>query len=379
MAATVLAALGVGGLRADEIMTHPFNGVTLITRKVTTPRRLVMNIVKVDLFTPGIRFKLTSPSGSRDAIRQTTLDFLRQEHAQLAINAHFYLPFGTPDTNANLAGLAVSEGVVYSAFEPQPIGPGLGDQSYAIIPYAPALNIDRLNHASIVHRDPAYSDNKHVLEPVTLWTAVAGSAQIVCDGIKTIPDYSGPPFGLNPLSFYSRSNSWYSYLEARTAIGLTHDGQTLVMFTVDQGDASAGMTVGEVADALIRDHQVWNALNLDGDGSTTMAMADPVTRAARLVNFPDDGAVEGRSVGSSLALFALPASDLSAGLTITLGAKNRVILSWPASATAWKLQESSTLDPDSWMDADAKRRHTGGLIEAALPNSNAVKFYRLIR
>jgi hypothetical protein len=33
--------------------------------------------------------------------------------------------------------------------------------------------------------------------------------------------------------------------------------------------------VPEVADLLRNEYQVWNALNLDGGGSTTMAMQDP--------------------------------------------------------------------------------------------------------
>jgi exopolysaccharide biosynthesis protein len=57
------------------------------------------------------------------------------------------------------------------------------------------------------------------------------------------------------------------------------------------------MTVGEVADVLIRDYGVYQALNLDGGGSTTLAI-DGV-----LVNASSDNA-KGRSVGSSLAVFA---------------------------------------------------------------------------
>jgi hypothetical protein len=48
------------------------------------------------------------------------------------------------------------------------------------------------------------------------------------------------------------------------------------------------MQVGEVADLLKNDYGVWNALNLDGGGSTTMAVEDPVTHARRLVNVPAD-------------------------------------------------------------------------------------------
>jgi len=48
----------------------------------------------------------------------------------------------------------------------------------------------------------------------------------------------------------------------------------------------------------------WNALNLDGGGSTSMAMEDPETHRPVLLNTSSDGSGLGRSVGSSLAVFA---------------------------------------------------------------------------
>src|SRR5437870_1558145 len=126
--------------QADALTSYPYNGVTLITRTETSPRPLTMHLVIIDLNAPGIGFTLTPPGGSRDTVRQTTIDFLNQVNAQIAINAHFYVPFGSND--ASVVGLAVSQGIVYSPFEPQPIGTGIVDQSYAILPYAPALNID---------------------------------------------------------------------------------------------------------------------------------------------------------------------------------------------------------------------------------------------
>ena len=65
------------------------------------------------------------------------------------------------------------------------------------------------------------------------------------------------------------------------------------------------MRVGEMAARLIRDYGVWNALNLDGGGSTSMAMQDPTTGVATIVNTSSDNP-NGRSVGSSLAVFAGP-------------------------------------------------------------------------
>jgi exopolysaccharide biosynthesis protein len=101
--------------------------------------------------------------------------------------------------------------------------------------------------------------------------------------------------------------AWYTTVNARTAIGLSQDGRTMTLFTVDKGGGSEGMQVGEVADLLLRDYGVWDALNLDGGGSTTMALDDPVTHVPSLVNASSDkDPVSGRSVGSSLAVFARP-------------------------------------------------------------------------
>ena len=69
---------------------------------------------------------------------------------------------------------------------------------------------------------------------------------------------------------------------------MTGDGRTLVLFTVDGTNGGHGMQAGEVADLLKNDYGVWNALNLDGGGSTTMAIEDPVTHLRKLVNVPAD-------------------------------------------------------------------------------------------
>lgn len=303
----LLAVLVGGAVGADAAVsvTRPFVGITVIARSEVVPRNVLINVALVDLTAPGISFKLTPPGGTRDTVRQTTVEFLDQVKAQIAINVHFFVPYPSPETNVDVVGLAVSQGRVYSPFEGQPVGPSDVDQSYAIVAFAPALNIDPSNRVSIVRRDPAFPDSRHTLPDVTLWNAFAGSAQIVSGRRETVPRYSGVGGSLRPSKGYSDTNSWYSLPKARTAVGVTADRKTLVLFTVDQAAGSGGMTGGEVAELLIRDYQVADALNLDGGGSTTLAMQDPVTRRGRIVNVPGDNP-RGRSVGSNLAVFAHP-------------------------------------------------------------------------
>ena len=289
----------------------PFVGVTYAERVDTEPRPLRMHVAQIDLQAAGIRFKVSPPGGDREVYRQSTLDFLKQERAQLAINGHFFLPFPSEDKTAWVIGLGASEGRVFSAFE-------IPEQSYALVAYAPAINIDRNNHASIVNIDPDYADRMHVREKVSLWNVVAGSSQIVTGGAVTVPVYRDDnhfdgelePGGPNN---YSNNKAWADATTARTAIGLSQDRRTLTLFTVDvrggppssdalRGTSSEGMRLSEVASVLIRDFGVADALNLDGGGSTTMAMEDLSGRPA-IVNVSSDNP-SGRVVATSLAVFA---------------------------------------------------------------------------
>lgn len=79
----------------------------------------------------------------------------------------------------------------------------------------------------------------------------------------------------------------------RTAVGFSRDSSTLYLVTVDgRSESNAGMTLPELATAMLQ-LGVYNAMNFDGGGSTTMVLSGTV------VNSPSDKAGE-RPVGSAL-------------------------------------------------------------------------------
>jgi len=268
-------------LYGAETVTRPFVGVTHIHRSEAA---FNLHVIRIDLGAPGIRFQLTGPSGSRETVRRTTLEFLTSIGAQVAINGHFFAPYPSQDSEAFLIGLAASEGVVYSSFE-SPV------QAYALMASAPALHIDASNRASIVR--PGYAGG--------LWTAVSGSAQIVTDGVVTVPVYrdDAHPNGLLTPGSYSNARSWYNVPNPRTVVGLSADKRTVFLVTADR---AAGFTVTALAALLAREYGVHDALNLDGGGSTTLVMRHPLTGAGEVINTPSGGAA--RAVASSLAVFA---------------------------------------------------------------------------
>src|SRR5262245_10269823 len=85
-----------------QVTESPFRGVTHTLRQVTVPRAVTMHVVTVNLGDPGIQVKVTPPGGTRETIRETTLAFLNRERAQVAINAHFFLPFPSTDLDADV-------------------------------------------------------------------------------------------------------------------------------------------------------------------------------------------------------------------------------------------------------------------------------------
>jgi hypothetical protein len=284
-------------------VVEPYAGVRYSEHVETDGRRLRLHVAQIDLGTPGLRFLLSPAAGGREAIRETTLDFVRRHGAQFGVNGHFFLPFPSDDTESWVIGLAASEGHVYSAFETP-------EQSFAIVADAPALAIDRRNRARIVHRDRRDASGRRVRERGAWWTALSGSAQIVTDGAVTVPQYRTPTHprgqllpGLNGR--YAAGSSWYDVANARTVIGLSRDRRHLTVAVVERSPVSDGLAVGEVARRLVRDFAVWDALNLDGGGSSTMVWQHPGSGEYALLNTSSDSP-QGRRVATSLAVFAPP-------------------------------------------------------------------------
>lgn len=110
-------------------------------------------------------------------------------------------------------------------------------------------------------------------EPVT--EAIGGGPMIIRNGKVIEPDEERHP---------------------RTGIGINRDTSKVYLFTVDgRSDKSAGMTLHEMGQFVKREFNMWNALNLDGGGSTTMVIWNTI------VNSPSDASGE-RPVGNALLL-----------------------------------------------------------------------------
>ena len=232
--------LGCASAWALDTVTQPFPGVTYVRHEQQTPEPLAYYLIRINLTTPGIRFMSTPSNGNEpyETKRQSTLDFVKQIGAQIGINANWF----SMDTgaNADLSGLAVSEGNVVSPWDDSEVLYG--------------VNIAKDNTVSFVERAKASGTDTH--PPAALYTAVSGKYRLVHNN-QVEPG----------LSTKDR--------HPRTALGKSAQGEFLMLIVDGRSKShSVGMTLQELADTMFTAGAT-EAIALDGGGSATLVLANP--------------------------------------------------------------------------------------------------------
>jgi exopolysaccharide biosynthesis protein len=213
-------------------------GIDQATGSIDGKDASVVYAMRVDLKAKGISFISTPHSGTMDTISDTTTQFVKKNHVQVAINAGFFAPCcHLQEEDKNILGLSMSEGKIVSVPS--------SDDKYNVV-----LLIDRKNKAVITTVSPSTDISK-------VFTAVAGSAIIVQNGTNT--------GDINKLNSAASANP-------RTAVGLSKNRRYLYLVAIDgrHPEYSIGTTNRETAEIMIA-LGAYTALNLDGGGSTTMA------------------------------------------------------------------------------------------------------------
>src|SRR5229473_4120056 len=231
------------------------------------PQLQAVNALRVDLTDPDLQMFSDPPCTNcpfgYETLGLTTSGFLKAYGVQAAVDANFYSPCcsATPGTPMDVIGLSISKGRVVSAQE----GP--------------------LDSSNVM-----FTTNKQVIMIATNWppamtngiyTAVSGHYALVTNGVNVGYLYLGLPDTIHQV-------------QPRTAVGVSQNGRYLYLITIDgrQDPYSDGALDPETADWLIR-FGSYNAINLDGGGSTTMVMADCHGNPIRL-NIPSDVVARGQ-------------------------------------------------------------------------------------
>jgi len=236
-------------------------------------------VVRIDVDAPGVSFYTTPHSGPLETMSQTTSQFLQTSGTQVAINAAFFTPCGCSTTTSdakNLSGLAISNGVQVSA----------GETGFA------SLLVTQNNLASLV-------DGSANLATDGVWTAVSGGGFVLKNGANVVnASLPGDPLNPNP----------------RSILGLSQDAGFMYLVAIDgrRPDWSAGVSQSEEA-AFMLALGAYNAINLDGGGSTALVMEGSNGSPLEL-NRPSANAE--RYDGNSFGVYAnaLPPVPLPAGI-----------------------------------------------------------------
>jgi len=145
--------------------------------------------------------------------------------------------------------------------------------------------------------DPVIFDITTTPDWKELKMAVTGGAMLVVDGVI-------------PESFSHIVNGRHP----RTAVGSTEDGKTLFMVAVDGRQShSIGMTMEELA-LFMQEIGAYNALSMDGGGSTTLTAREPGAVDIAVQNSPSDGVQ--RRIPNGIGVFSLAPPSPLAGLYI---------------------------------------------------------------
>jgi hypothetical protein len=294
--AAAAALLGLSVLTDAQAQTITQSGYTAIFQGISEETATITGagvgggtahayVMKIDLAAPGVSFT-TSPGAPGDTpnsgtgnevITQTTSQFMSSTEVQVAMNAgYFSCPCVTNASNAEyIDGLAVSNGRLVSS-----------DQSGYV-----DLLLTASNKASIATGGGANLTG--------VYNAVAGSGYAVQNGVNT----------------GSQIHSSATADDPRSMIGLSQNGEYMYLVTVDAGGSDGvgvnGTTLGTFALSL----GLYNAINMDGGGSTSMVVEGANGQPQDLES-PYTGAE--RYDGNSIGVYAQPLAPvpLPAGLPL---------------------------------------------------------------
>ena len=253
-----LAQAAVGG---DPVIEHPFPGITCRAEtRLDPPTRLF--IAEVSLDNPKVRVRVApgGPDPDGPGKWQTTLmeptQIAAREGFDLVVNGDFFEARGVKDAEGKNSGYRAG---LWGAV----VGPAVTDGKTWSVGTNPTPCL-------VVHRDRRVALESLERPAPDDLEVVAGNTMLVEDG-KAVPH---------------RAKTRHP----RTAVGLDATGKRLILLVVDgrKPRIAVGMSYDELAAEMIR-LGCHRALNLDGGGSSVLAVREPETQRFRILNQPTDG------------------------------------------------------------------------------------------
>jgi exopolysaccharide biosynthesis protein len=285
------------------------------------PELQVVHCLRVDLTDPDVQF-FTTPRASnyvaesRETLNLSVPHFLAQNKLQVAADANFYnvSPGGADPTSEGLPsevyGLQISTGEVVSAET---------SADYAGVPRAASLLFTTNKQPMFVFKNLPPGTNT-----AGIYTALTGFYPIVSNGVN---------FGIAASNSYPDSS--IHQVQPRTAYGVSQDNHYFFIMTIDgrQSGYSDGALDVETGYWMLN-CGAWNAINMDGGGSTALYIADSIGNPVA-VNHSSYLAGYGREryIGSHLGVIAKPVPGFFTNITV-LPADTAATITWTTISAA---------------------------------------------
>ena len=242
-----------------------WEGIEYAEGTATSPRLMKAFALRISLRNPDIQTIVTPSNGGLpyETTKQTTPEFLDVNNLKAAINGGFF-DTSTGATYTDNIGAVISNGNLVS------------DSSG----WAKEL--------ILFTEDKTPWLNYYCCDPTGWRSGVAGNTRMLINGVPN----TGIPGEENQV-------------HPRTAAGISQDGKYLYFVVVDgrQAGWSNGATFWDMGN-WCKAFGAWSAVNLDGGGSSCMALRNVFTGAANVMNRPSDGSP--RKVGANLGLISAP-------------------------------------------------------------------------
>jgi len=234
--------------------------------RANPPQRLF--IARVDLSNPRVHLRVApgGPDPDGPGEWETTLmqptRIADRDHFSLVVNGDFFLAKNIQDAEgarsgyragqwARTEGSAMTDGHTWStSAKPRP--------------------------CLVIRKDRTVTIESLTGPQARDWEVVGGGPILLRNGAVVVPP-AGP-------------HNKFAGLNPRTAVGLDASGTTLTLLIVDgrKPGIANGMTLDELATEMLR-LGCKNAINLDGGGSSVIAVRDAATGAMKILNQPTDG------------------------------------------------------------------------------------------
>jgi exopolysaccharide biosynthesis protein len=253
--------------KGQTVIDQQLPGIVCLSEIQTNPPQRLF-IARVDLTNPHLHLRVAPGGPDPDGPGEWETTLMRptgiadREHFSLVINGDFFLAKNIQDAEGAKSGYRAGQWA-------RPEGAAMSDGKTWSISAKPRPCL-------VIHKNGKITMESLANPDANDWDVVGGGPILLHDGEVVVAP-------AKPHKKFDGSNP-------RTAVGLDASGTTLTLLVVDgrKPGIATGMTINELATEMLR-LGCKDAINLDGGGSSVLAVRDTATRAMKILNQPTDG------------------------------------------------------------------------------------------